>query len=109
YTFVWADGPKDRTYNFQPFDPDQVEYDPYSGSFYIGLVREGVATTAADGSFVIELPADIAVAPQSQNWTFEVTVQSPNNQFVTTRAMVPVHKADFYVGISPREYVGRVG
>ncbi len=97
-----------RYYSFQPFDPDQEIYDPYSGSFYLGLIREGVATTGPDGTFVIELPADISVAPQSQNWAFDVTVQSPNNQFVSARTSVPVHKADFYIGISPRQYVGRV-
>ena len=109
YSFTWDKGPQDRYYSFQPFDPDQEIYDPYSGSFYLGLIREGVATTGPDGSFVIELPADISVAPQSQNWSFDVTVQSPNNQFVSARTSVPVHKADYYIGISPREYVGRVG
>ncbi|MCC6453744.1 MAG: Ig-like domain-containing protein [Caldilineaceae bacterium] len=109
YTFSWDKGPSDRFFSFQPFDPDQDVYDPYSGSFYLGLIREGVATTEADGSFVIELPADISVAPQSQNWAFDVTVQSPNNQFVSARTTVPIHKADFYIGVSPRQYVGRVG
>lgn len=108
YTFVWENGPEDRYYNFQPFDPDQEVYDPYSGSFYLGLIREGVGTTEPDGSFVIELPADIAIAPQSQNWSFDVTVQSPNNQFVSARTSVAVHKADFYIGVSPREYVGYI-
>jgi uncharacterized protein YfaS (alpha-2-macroglobulin family) len=108
YTFVWDKGPQDRYFSFQPFDPNQAVYDPYSGSFYLGLIREGVATTEADGSFVIEIPADIAVAPQSQNWSFDVTVQSPNNQFVSAGTSVIVHKSDFYIGVSPREYVGHV-
>src|SRR5690606_5451546 len=66
---------------------------------------EGSGQTAADGSFVIELPADLAGAVQSQNWTFDVTVQSPTNQFVSARTSVPIHKAAYYVGLSPRTYV----
>jgi alpha-2-macroglobulin len=108
YTFVWDKGPSDRYFNFQPFDPDQASYDPYSSSFYLGLLREGTGITGPDGSFVIEVPADIALALQSQNWSFDVTVQSSTNQFVSARTTIPVHKAQFYVGVSPRQYVGTV-
>lgn len=108
YVFNWDNGPDDRYYSFQPFDPDQVNYDPYSGNAFLGLIREGVGKTGLDGSFVIEVPADMAGAMQSQNWSFDVTVQSQNNQFVSTQTRFPVHKADFYIGISPRQYVGYV-
>ncbi|HMN27047.1 MAG TPA: alpha-2-macroglobulin family protein, partial [Caldilineaceae bacterium] len=70
---------------------------------------EGRGLTQADGSFVIELPADLQEALQSQSWTFDVTIQSPTNQFVTGRTTVPVHKGAFYIGLSPREYVVNVG
>lgn len=105
YYFTWTDAPVDRYYSFTPFDPNQAEYDPYRGSFNLGLIREGSGRTAADGSFTIELPADLADAVQSQNWSFDVTVQSPTNQFVSSRANTVIHKAAYYVGLSPRSYV----
>lgn len=108
YTFYWQDAPDNRFYSFTPFDPDQAEYDPYRGSFNLGLIREGSGQTGPDGSFTIELPADLAGAVQSQNWTFDVTVQSPTNQFVSARTSTPIHKANFYVGLSPRAYVSPV-
>ena len=108
YVFTWDKGPSDRFYSFQPFDPDQAIYDPYSGNSFLGLIREGLGTTGPDGSFVIEVPADMAGAKQSQNWTFDVTTQSQNNQFVSAQTRFPVHNADFYIGISPRQYVGYV-
>lgn len=108
YYFAWPDAPQGRYYSFTPFDPDQAEYDPYRGSFNLGLIREGSGQTAADGSFTIELPADLAGAAQSQNWSFDITVQSTTNQFVSARVTVPIHKAAYYVGLSPRTYVTTV-
>src|SRR5690606_8071484 len=87
----------------------ETDYDPYSGSFYLGLIREGTGTTNPDGSFTLELPADIGETMQSQVWTFDFTIQSPTNQFVSAQRFVPVHAAEFYIGISGREQVSNVG
>ena len=109
YFFNWEDAPRDRYYSFTPFDPEETDYDPYSGSFYLGLIREGTGTTNPDGSFTLELPADIGETMQSQVWTFDFTIQSPTNQFVSAQRFVPVHAAEFYIGISGREQVSNVG
>ncbi len=109
HTFNWDNAPRGRYFSFTPFDPEQTVYDPYGGSYYLGLIHEGTGTTGPDGSFVIEVPADIAKVAQSQDWLFDVTVQSPTNQFVSGSAAVPIHKAAYYIGISPAKYVGRVG
>ena len=109
YYFNWSDQDQDRYYSFQPFDPDQAEYDPYSGSFTLGLIREGTGVTDANGEFTIELPADISRSLQSQNWTFDVTIQSPSSQFVSGRTSVPVHRAEYYIGLSPRTYLTSAG
>ena len=109
YTFRWDNAPRGRYFSFAPFDPNQTTFDPYSGNNYLGLIHEGSGVTGSDGSFVIELPADIANASQSQNWTIDVTVQSSTNQFVSGNTVVPIHKAAYYVGVSPANYVGRAG
>lgn len=109
YYFNWTDAPEGRWYSFEPFDPEQEKFDPYAGSFFNGLVKEGEGKTNAYGSFTLGLPADLAGARQSQQWTVDVTVQSPTNQFVNGYVAFPVHRGDFYVGLSPQSYVNEVG
>lgn len=104
YYFMWDAAPQHRFFNFTPYDPEQTEDNPYMG-IYIGLLEEGSGTTDADGNFVIEIPADLQDALQSQLWAFDVTVQSPTNQFVSGRTAVPVHRGEFYIGLSPQENV----
>jgi hypothetical protein len=108
YYFNWANAPTNRYFSFTPYDPEQTDYDPYRQPYY-GLLQEGLGTTGVDGSFVIELSADLQESLQSQNWSFDVTVQSPTNQFVSGRTTAPVHKGDFYIGLSPQQYVVTVG
>ncbi len=108
YFFNWTDA-DGRYYSFTPYDPENADFDPYRSAFNGGMVQEGVGTTNADGSFTIQLPADLSMALQSQRWTIDVTVQSSTNQFVSGRTSFPVHKGEFYIGLSPRSYVAQVG
>jgi uncharacterized protein YfaS (alpha-2-macroglobulin family) len=48
FTFNWADGPQDRFYSFDPFDPNAADYNPYQNA-YLGLVQEGKGTTDGEG------------------------------------------------------------
>lgn len=109
YSFRWEEQPAGRWFSFDPFDPESERYDPYQGAFLYGLIKEGAGETGADGSFTLELPADLGSSLMSQRWLFDVTVQSPTSQFVNAQKAVPVHRGEFYVGISPREYVATVG
>lgn len=109
YTFFWEDAPAGSYFSFTPFDPENDVYDPYRNAFYGGLLQEGAGTTNADGSFTITLPADLSDYLQSQRWTVDVTIQSSTNQFVSGRTSVPIHKGEFYIGLSPRSYVATVG
>jgi len=109
YYFSWTDPDEERYFSFTPYDPEQEEYDPYVGSFNLGLVQEGTGQTDASGEFTIELPADISRSLQSQNWTFDVTVESASGQFVSGRTSVPVHRAGFYIGLAPRTYLASAG
>ena len=104
YHFFWQDSPDDRYYSFATYN-DENNNDPYRNNFYGGLVSEGRGRTDADGRFTLELPADLADHPQSQRWVIAVTVQSSTNQFVNGSIGVPIHKSDFYVGISPQRYL----
>ncbi len=108
YAFDWEDAPQGRWFSFTPWDPDQDEYDPYAMSL-LGLVKEGKGVTDDEGVFVLELPADLGAALQSQEWTVSATVQSPTNQFVYGSGKVIVHRGAFYVGLSPQSYVAAVG
>lgn len=109
YYFNWRQGPTDRYYSFTPYDPTQDDVNNTNPNFFGGLLQEGTGVTAADGSFVIEVTADLQEVLQSQNWAFDATVQSSTNQFVSGRVTVPVHKGEFYIGLSPRSYVVNVG
>ena len=110
YSFYWADAPEGRYYSFDPFDPDQVEYDPYgSPSNFYGLVQEGTGQTDENGAFVIELPADLGNAIASQRWSLDVVTTSPTQQQVYNSASFPVHRGEYYIGLSPQSYIATVG
>jgi uncharacterized protein YfaS (alpha-2-macroglobulin family) len=107
HRFNWADAPAGRFYSFDPFDPEQPDYNVYDG--YQGLVQEGRGQTDADGSFVIELPADLGATIASQMWNLDITITSPTNQAVYNTTSFPVHRGEYYIGLSPASYVAVVG
>ncbi len=74
-----------------------------------GVIREGKGTTDAQGNFHFQVPADLKDFPLSQNMTLDVEITDINNQAVSNRVTVPVHKGNFYIGMRPEEYVGSVG
>ncbi|RLT32512.1 MAG: hypothetical protein DWI57_18330, partial [Chloroflexi bacterium] len=108
YFHAWADAPQGRYYSFEPVELDDQNSNPFGG-FASGLVQEGEGVTDGEGRLLIEVPADLAQASRSQTWTFDATVQSPSNQFVSGRTSVPVHRSQLYIGVSPRDYVGVAG
>ncbi len=107
YQFNWSKGPENRYFSFDPYDPTQDNADPYRSNF-TGMFKDGKGVTDADGNFVLEVPADLGESLQSQNWTFNVTVQSSTNQFVSGNVTVPIHRGAFYTGLSPQSYVTQV-
>ncbi len=108
YTFSWADQPHGRRFGFEPAALDDESINPYAAG-QLGLMQEGSGRTNADGIFTLQLPADLGDALLSQRWSIDVTVQSPNNQFVSGRTSFPVHHSNLYIGLSPVEYLGRAG
>lgn len=106
-----------REYIFR--DPDNpwfvfTDYDlVYRGDPYYFPTDEpradGEAETDSDGHLTLRLPADVSTDPVSQVFTVEVTVTDENNQEVSSRTEVIVHKGAFYIGLKPRSYVSRAG
>jgi len=104
--YFWWQGP--GWYNWAEW-----EWQPYweQENYYWGygeLIAQGKGQTDADGRFTFSVPADIADRINSQTFTLEVTVTDINYQEVSNRTQTVVHKGLFYVGLSPRRYVGEV-
>jgi uncharacterized protein YfaS (alpha-2-macroglobulin family) len=106
YYFQW-DGP--GWYNWNEWEWRGYGY--YEDDYYSGygrLIAEGTGQTDDEGRFTFSVPADIADKTNSQAFTLEVTVVDVNNQEVSNRTQAVVHKGMFYIGLSPRRYVGQV-
>ena len=97
--------------------------EPFSPTFFGGslglLLEEGDAQTRPDGTYDIELTANLANldpayassldASQRMNFTLEVTVQDESGLPVSARTSVFVNPAEFYIGLRPDAWVGRAG
>ncbi len=99
------------------FQPDTVkgywnfvDYDLTTDRMQQGqVIRQGKGKTDAAGRFHFEVPADLKDFPLSQNFTLEAEITDINNQSVSSRTTVPVHKGQYYIGLRPQRYVGTVG
>ena len=68
----------------------------------------GSGTTDATGQFSFNLSGqelDEALASGSHRLIVEATVTGPDNQFISGRESLILHKGDYYIGLSPQEYV----
>jgi len=105
-SFFQYDGP--GYYDFGDFDYTSGEGTPFYGTFG-EVIASGTGKTDAQGNLKINVPADIGKKITSQIFTLEATVTDVNNQNVSGRSSVTVHQGDFYLGIGPEEFLGRVG
>jgi uncharacterized protein YfaS (alpha-2-macroglobulin family) len=75
---------------------------------YLGdVIEEGNGQTTPQGTLSIELPA-IPEKDSGQIVTLEVTAQDESGLPVSARAEMRVHPADFYIGLRPDQWIGRV-
>lgn len=72
-------------------------------------LAEGKGSLDAKGMYTLELPVNLQDQALSQVISFDVDVTDQNNQVVSTRASVPVHKSKVYVGIRPEDYAVEPG
>ncbi|MBN1936595.1 MAG: Ig-like domain-containing protein, partial [Anaerolineae bacterium] len=105
--YFWWEGPGWYNWTEWEWQPYWEQENYYAG--YGELIAEGKGQTDANGRFTFSAPADIADKINSQSFTLEVTVTDINNQEVSNRTQTVVHKGLFYVGLSPRRYVGKAG
>jgi uncharacterized protein YfaS (alpha-2-macroglobulin family) len=91
------------SYSFADYDDDAgpSEFYYYGG----GEIASGSDVLDADGTLVIEIPADLEDSTQSAQFTIEATVSDESGQAVSGRTQVIVHKGLVYVGVRPEEYV----
>jgi len=76
---------------------------------YGELISQGEGRTDKEGRFTFSVPAEIAEKTLSQLFTIEVSVTDVNNQEVSNRTAVVVHKGLFYIGLRPQRYVSTAG
>ncbi|HLV36550.1 MAG TPA: MG2 domain-containing protein, partial [Spirillospora sp.] len=103
--FFNYDGP--GFYDFYDIDADAGPGEFYG--FYREQIASGTGTTDAEGQFLIELPADLEDATQSQQWMIEAIVRDESGLTVAGRTTVIVHKGLVYIGARPADYVGFAG
>lgn len=91
-------------YSFTDDNPDAgpSEYYSYEG----GWVADGEGMTDDNGTYRVEIPADLKDSTQSQVYRIESTVTDESQQAVSNRTEVIIHKGELYVGVRPQRYVG---
>ncbi len=67
-------------------------------------LTEGTGKLDASGRLKVKVPAAIGDKTLSQIATIEADVTDPNNQLVSNRVSVPVHKSSVYVGVQNQDY-----
>ncbi|MDD5026270.1 MAG: Ig-like domain-containing protein [Candidatus Peribacteraceae bacterium] len=68
-------------------------------------VASGEGTLDATGLLTVSIPVNLDTKGVSQVYTIEADITDENNQVVSNRISVPVHKADLYVGVRTDDYV----
>ncbi len=70
-----------------------------------GILTQGKGVLDADGNLAIQFPVSIDDKKVSQVLTIEADITDKNNQVVSSRTDVIVHKSKVYVGIKSDDYV----
>lgn len=73
------------------------------------VVSDGKGTLDSAGLLKFQLPLSIEDKPVSQLETIEADLTDKNNQVVSTRSYVVVHKSEVYVGIASDDYAVTAG
>jgi len=69
------------------------------------FILEGKSAFSSNGTAQISIPLEITDKKQSQIYTIEATTIGENQQAVSNRIVVPIHKGEYYLGIRTDTYV----
>lgn len=69
------------------------------------VISQGTGKTDAKGVATISLPFNLNDKKISQIYTLEATVTDANNQSVSNRVDMAVHKGEFYLGVRSQDYL----
>ena len=109
----------DQWYSFADYDDEWLWYAGSRPGEGRRALTQGQGTTDAQGRLSFTVPADLSPGPSpdrggvrgevSQIFTIEATVREANNQEVSERTQVIVHKGEFYLGVRPTRYAAEAG
>ncbi len=91
---------------------DFIDYDLIEERFNDAqgeVASSGEGRTDAEGHFDFQIAADVSEQPLSQVFTVEAEITDPSHQVVAVRGSAVVHKSELYLGLQPREYIGKAG
>ncbi|MEM7344668.1 MAG: alpha-2-macroglobulin family protein, partial [Chloroflexota bacterium] len=109
-----------EAYRFEPIQFGNYQFtdsdDPYICYYcwwyyrddFPETVLSGVGTTNEDGQLLLELSGDELdnlLSSGSHRLVVEATVTGPDNQFISGRESLVAHRGDYYIGLSPQQYV----
>jgi uncharacterized protein YfaS (alpha-2-macroglobulin family) len=99
----------DQWYSFTDYDDEWLWYSESRLGEGRRALTQGQGTTDAQGRLSFTIPADLGTQKNSQVFTIEATVREANNQEVSERTQVIVHKGEFYLGVRPTRYAAEAG
>jgi len=108
----WANS---SDYYFNKVTDEWYSFGPEDAWCFYGCSdrEESIATGKGklddDGKLAVRFPVTLDTKKLSQVISLEANVYDPNNQVVSNRTSVPVHKSGVYVGIRTKDYVVRPG
>jgi len=102
--------PQLGTYKFYDTDDPYTCFDCWwwQPPTFPNIILEGTGTTDSNGELTIDLNGaelNELLERGSHNLILEATATGPDNQFISGRTKVVIHKGDYYIGLSPQEYV----
>lgn len=102
------------SYNFYDADDPYVCFDCWWRPFESvpETVMSGSGTTDSAGQLTVELDgAELSDLLESGSYrlTLEATATGPDNQFISGRSNIVLHKGDYYIGLSPQAQVADAG
>ncbi|HVO41231.1 MAG TPA: alpha-2-macroglobulin family protein, partial [Aggregatilineales bacterium] len=106
YFFNYTGPSANASYSFYDFNEDEGYSIYEQNNNGQNQIATGSGHTDAQGNFVIQLPATLSKNKNSQTITIEADVTDESGQIIAGTIDVVVHAGEFYIGVSPRDYVG---